>query len=188
MHIRKGQLQDAQAIATYVVLAMDNLIYNILGPITETEAIAFMCKLVEEKGNQFSYDNAWVMEDDHAQIAAAAVVYDGARLEELRQPVIRKIAETYQRHFQPEAETQAGEFYIDTVGVNPLQQGKGLGSTLFQFLIDEYVFRQHQNLGLLVDKDNPKAKALYLRLGFIYKNDVEFVGKTLEHLQYQVPQ
>lgn len=185
MHIRKAQNQDAKAIATYIVLAMDDLIYNILGNITETEAILFMSELVATPGNQYSYDNAWVMEDKNAQIVAAAVVYDGARLEELRQTVIRKIAETFQRHFQPEAETQAGEFYIDTVGVNPDVQGKGYGSTLFQFLIDEYVHRQKQTLGLLVDKDNPKAKALYLRLGFQYVKDVMFVGKTLEHLQYQ---
>lgn len=184
MHIRRAQIQDAPAIATYTVLAMDDLIYNILGAVTEAEAIAFMQLLVEEKDNQFSYQNAWVMEDENTQIVAAAVVYDGARLEELRQPVIRKIAKTFHRDFRPEAETQVGEFYIDTVGVNPQQQGKGLGTTLFQFLIDEYVYRKHQTLGLLVDKDNPKAKALYLRLGFIYQNDVRFVGKTLEHLQY----
>jgi len=184
MHIRKATQQDAHQIATYVVLAMDDLIYNILGNITQTDAIGFIAELVAAKGNQYSYENAWVMEADDKTVVAAALVYDGGRLEELRKDAIAKINATFQRDFQPENETQAGEMYIDTVGVHPNYQGKGLGTTLFQFLIEEYAHRQKQTLGLLVDKDNPKAKALYVRLGFQYVKDVVFVGKTLEHLQY----
>ena len=89
----------------------------------------------------------------------------------------------FNRNFSPENETQAGEFYIDCVGVHPGQQGKGVGSKLFDFLIDEYVHKRNKTLGLLVDKDNPSAKRLYLKLGFEVIGDKTLAGKTMEHLQ-----
>ena len=91
----------------------------------------------------------------------------------------------FNKPFNPEDETQAGEYYIDCVGVNPNQQGKGIGSKIFQFLIDEYVYRRKETLGLLVDRDNPNAKRLYLKLGFEVVGEKTLVGKRLEHLQFK---
>jgi len=52
-----------------------------------------------------------------------------------------------------------------------------------QFLIDEYVYKSNETLGLLVDKDNPAAKKLYLKLGFEFVGNKTFAGKQMEHLQ-----
>lgn len=71
------------------------------------------------------------------------------------------------------------------MGVDPSQQGKGIRSKVFQFLIDEYVEKNNQTLGLLVDKDNPNAKKLYLKLGFEIVGEKALVGKQLEHLQFK---
>ena len=83
----------------------------------------------------------------------------------------------FNRDFSPEDETQAGEFYIDCVGVNTVWQGKGVGSKLFDFLIDEYVHKRKKTLGLLVDNNNPKAKKLYLKLGFEITGEKILTGK-----------
>lgn len=82
-----------------------------------------------------------------------------------------------------EDETESGEFYIDCIGVNSDQQGKGIGSKALNFLIDEYVVKNHQTLGLLVDEDNPNAKRLYLKLGFKVVGRKSLAGKKMEHLQ-----
>ena len=89
----------------------------------------------------------------------------------------------FNRDFAPEDETQSGEYYIDCIGVNPNQQGKGIGTKILQFLIHEYVNQRDKTLGLLVDKNNPKAKQLYLKIGFEIVDEVIFVGKVMEHLQ-----
>jgi ribosomal protein S18 acetylase RimI-like enzyme len=56
---------------------------------------------------------------------------------------------------------------------------------MFQFLIDEYVHKRDKTLGLLVDKDNPDAKKLYLKLGFEIVGEKTLVGKNMEHLQFK---
>jgi len=52
-----------------------------------------------------------------------------------------------------------------------------------QFLIDEYVNKHNQTLGLLVDEGNPNAKRLYLKSGFKSAGKKVLFGRNLEYLQ-----
>ena len=185
MTIRKAQPKDANAIATYLLLAMEDIVYQFIGEKSREKAKRFLLNLIGKKANQYSYENCWVMEIEH-EVAAVAVVYDGGKLKALRASVAQEIKLMFNRDFNPEDETAAGEYYIDSIGVNPQQQGKGLGSKLFQFLIDEYVVKRNGTLGLLVDKDNPAAKKLYLKLGFEIVGEKALAGKRMEHLQFKI--
>ncbi len=182
MIIRKATKEDSDSIARYLLLAMEDIVYEFIGEKDPVKAKAFMAYLAEHDNNQYSYRNCWVAEDS-SEIIAAVAVYDGGKLHELRKPVGEYVVEVYGRPFHPEDETQAGEFYIDSFGVSPDRQGKGIGSQLLRFLIDEYVHHHHQKLGLLVDKDNPGAKKLYVKLGFQVAGEKTLVGKQMEHLQ-----
>lgn len=192
--IRKATIADASSIAAHIMLAMNDLIYRFTGDTSEEKALAFVEELVREPRNQYSYENGWVVEeipegedymhdDTSHPIIATAVIYDGARLSELREPVIRKIRERFHHEFNPEDETEAGELYIDCLGVNPNQQGKGIGTKLLNYLIEEYVTKNNCTLGLLVDKDNPGARQLYIRLGFMVAGEKTLTGKPMLHLQ-----
>lgn len=184
MQIRKARPQDAPSIAGLLLLAMEDIVYNFIGEKSYEKAIDFLSNMVMQEANQYSYENCWVIEENR-NIIAVACLYDGANLHQLRQPVGHYIQTHFKRNFNPEDETQAGEVYIDCVGVHPNQQGKGIGSKIFAFLIEEYVIKQKQTLGLLVDYDNPKAEKLYLKLGFKIVGEKTLVGKRLKHLQYQ---
>lgn len=182
MIIRKATLKDAKAIAAAMLLAMEELVYKFIGEDDPAKAETFLLDLAGMENNQYSYRNCWVVETD-GEVVAAAVLYDGAKLAELRAPVAQYIQSKFNKAFDVENETQAGEYYIDCIGVSPGQQGKGIGSKLLQFLIDEYVNKQQQTLGLLVDITNPNAKKLYLKLGFKVVGEKTLAGKRLEHLQ-----
>lgn len=184
MIIRKAKPEEASMIAPLILLAMEDIAYSFIGERSKEKALRFLEGLVSEANNQYSYEHCWVMASGDT-IAAAAIVYNGNDLAMLRVPVARKIKSMFNRPFTPEDETQAGEYYIDSVGVDPSQQGKGIGSEIFRFLIEEYVEKNRQTLGLLVDKDNPGAKKLYLNLGFEVVGEKVFAGKQLEHLQYK---
>jgi len=67
--------------------------------------------------------------------------------------------------------------------VDPKFRGKGIGTKILQYLIDEYVISQKRTLGLLVEKDNVMARNLYLKLGFKEMGTKILVGKHLDHLQ-----
>jgi len=183
MTIRKATKDDADAIATHLLLAMEELVYTFIGIRDYAKAKELMLHFTERERNQYSYQNCWVAANEEGVVVAAVNVYDGAHLHALRQPVIDYITNHYARDFKPEDETQAGEFYIDTLGVHPDQQGKGIGTQLLEFLIDEYVRKRGKTVGLLVDEENPNAKRLYLKLGFKCVGKKVLVGKRLEHLQ-----
>jgi ribosomal protein S18 acetylase RimI-like enzyme len=138
--------------------------------------------LVRQEGNQYSFENTWIAEEDN-QVVGSITVYDGAKLQQLRQPVLSLLVEKYQRVVSPEKETEPGEFYIDTIAVHPNHQGKGLGTQLLNFAISQIVHQDGNVLGLLVDVNNSKAKNLYLRLGFQPVGTKQLMGHPYEHLQ-----
>lgn len=184
MIVRKAVQQDAEPIATYILLAMEEIVFQFIGEKNRKKAKEFMLRFVKEKGNQYSYEYCWILEDE-GEVVAAALVYGGDELEKLRAPISAYIESVFNIKFDFEDETQAGEIYIDCVGVNPDKQGRGIGSKLFKFLIQEYVIKQKQTLGLLVDEDNPGARRLYLRMGFKAVGYKDFAGKKMEHLQFK---
>lgn len=165
-----------------MLLAMEDIVYGFIGERNPGKAKAFMVHFAGQEANQYSWQNCWVAEEE-GEVMATVNLYDGAQLHELRRPVVEHIRSRYHNHFHPEDETGPGEYYIDTVGVDCNHQGKGIGSQLLQFLIDEYVVKEKQTLGLLVDEENPKAKRLYLKVGFAPAGKRVLFGKLMEHLQ-----
>lgn len=184
MIIRKATIADSDLLATYLLLAMEDIVYNFIGKKDYSAAKNLLQHFAKQEQNQYSYQNCWVMESV-GKIIAAVNVYDGAKLVQLRQPVSQYIQTNFNDDFNPEDETQAGEYYIDSLGVAPEWQGKGIGSMLLKFLIEKYVVQNGETLGLLVDDENPNAKRLYLKLGFKSVGKKILVGKQLEHLQIQ---
>ncbi|MBT1706390.1 GNAT family N-acetyltransferase [Chryseosolibacter indicus] len=180
--IRKAAVNDAKAIAEYLLLAMKEIVFRFIGEEDLNKAYKFMLHFVEKNDNQYSWENCWIAEDGN-KVIGAINLYDGAHLHQLRQPVIEHIRSNFNNNFAVEDETQAGEYYIDTLGVAPARQGNGIGTKLLQFVIDEYVNKRKQTLGLLVDEENLNAKRLYLKLGFKSAGIRHLFGKRMEHLQ-----
>jgi ribosomal protein S18 acetylase RimI-like enzyme len=180
--IRKALLKDSEIVAACLLLAMEDIVYKFIGERDFEKATESMRYFVEQENNQYSYQNCWVAEDENG-VVAAVNLYDGASLAALRNPVMEYIQSRYSTNLSPEDETSAGEYYIDSLGVEPAQQGKGIGSQLLEFLINEYVHRRKQTLGLLVDEANTAAKKIYLKQGFKNVGTKVLLGKRLEHLQ-----
>jgi ribosomal protein S18 acetylase RimI-like enzyme len=185
--IRKATPDDSDSIAAYLFLAMKDIVYKLIQQKDPEEARTLLLQFAKSNNNQYSYQNCWVAETD-GHVVGAINVYDGAQLSELRQPVVDYIREKFNQDFVPDDETSAGEYYIDTLAVSPDHQGKGIGTSLLQFVIDEHVLKKNYTLGLLVDESNPDAKRLYLKLGFKSVGRKMIFGKNMEHLQIKPDQ
>lgn len=182
MIIRKALPSDAECIVDFLLMATEEIIYEFIREKNHDKAKQFLLYFIKKENNQYSFQNCLVAEIDNEMVAAVAL-YDGARLATLRQPVTDYIRNNINKNFEPEDETAAGEFYIDSIGVRPGHRGKGIGAKLLQFLINEHVYLQRKTLGLLVDEENPAAKKLYLKLGFKSAGKMILAGKQMEHLQ-----
>lgn len=182
MIIRNATQADSTFITRHLFLAMEDILYKFIGEKNEEKAMNLLLLFVEGKGNQYAFENCIVAEEN-GEVVGSINIYDGAELENLRAPVVEYIKSHFSPDFNPEKETGPGEFYIDSFGVNKDQQGKGIGTKLLQYVIDEYVTKNNQTLGLLVDEDNPMAKKLYLKLGFKVVGKKTLASKKMEHLQ-----
>src|SRR5688572_30392956 len=98
--IRKARVSDAEAIASCLLLAMESIIYKFIGEENEEKAGAFLTYLVKRENNQYSYQNCWVVEEGN-KIIAAANIYDGARLIELRYPVLEYLKNQFGKDLNP---------------------------------------------------------------------------------------
>jgi len=183
IQLRKAQPQDIDSIAQLMLLAMEDVVYFFLGTQDQEQALSFLKQHIARSGNQYSLENIIVAEEDSI-ILGQICIYEGKLLEALRQPILDYLATTYGKNLLLEQETQSGETYIDTIAVADTARGRGIGNMLLLYAIDLFVKQRGETLGLLVDKKNPNAKRLYLKVGFQLVDTKVIFGKEMDHLQY----
>ncbi|MBQ8779254.1 MAG: GNAT family N-acetyltransferase [Alistipes sp.] len=138
--------------------------------------------MARQESTQYSWRYALVAEVEG--ITAGAIVgYDGALLGKLREGTYAVIREQIGRTPTIPDETEAGEFYLDSVGVWPEFRGLGVGRALLDALAEKAFAEGHERVGLIVDFDNPQAEKLYASLGFERVGTKLFFGHKMWHLQ-----
>lgn len=182
--IRKALLGDAQSIAPLIVQAMGFLAFKFSNTTDYERTCSLFEHFIGQAQNQYSYQNTWVFEKEK-EILGAIIAYDGAELIQLRSSFLDYLAQHHQfNDIHPEAETEAGEFYIDTLSVYPKAQGLGIGKSLIKQAI---LFAQNNGfhqIGLLVEKENLSAKRLYSSLNFSIVEEKKFMGDQYFHMVY----
>ena len=136
-------------------------------------AHAFPCA-----GGGFSYPVHWVVELD-GEVVGTAAGYTGTEASRFLFPAIRQIFHVYglagsvpviYRGLRTEQVVPppkgADCFYIANVGIAPPLRGKGLGERLLSHLHDIARERGATFTALDVSVENPRAEALYSRLGY----------------------
>lgn len=189
MKIVPASIEQAESIASLIMLAMNHeCCQNFAGPSHTLEDFhRMMTTLVRRDDSQYSYRNAMVALDDTTSdskpvVAGVIVGYDGADLHRLREAFLQAAKEFLDQDFRGmDDETQAGEYYIDSLAVNESFRHQGLATLLLKKLIDQK--GQKQPIGLLVDKGNPGVERLYRSLGFEFVNDATWGGHEMRHLQ-----
>jgi ribosomal protein S18 acetylase RimI-like enzyme len=181
---RKATEADANTIAPLLLSAMDTIVYRFINREDPVAALGFMEYWCKRNANQYSWQNCFVAEWEN-RVVAAANLYDGALLHQLRQPVLEWVRLNHNPDFDPEDETGPGEIYLDTLAVAADCRGKRIGADFLHYLVHHFVVVSGKPLGLLVEQDNVAARKLYLRSGFQVQGTKTLMGKQLEHLVNQ---
>ena len=177
--IRQARKEEASQIAELFMLAW---------PIEEIlESTGLTCEQLHEsitlisasEETIYSYENTIVAEID-GKVVGTMCAYDGADYQRLKQPIVDVLGPDC--GFAKMKETEAGEFYLDSVGVLPEYRGRGIATRLFDAQCKRATSLGHKVAGLIVDIDKPQAEALYARLGFVYLDDKDFFGHTMKHM------
>lgn len=183
--IIEGRPQDARAIAEAIVEAIGaEHCLEMVGPGHEIgEVAALFAEMARREDTQYSHRNALVALDADGEVAGICLAYDGGRLDELRQPFLDRASVAFGIDTaEVDDETQPGEYYIDTLAVRRSHRGRGIGRQLL-LAAAERGRAAGMTPGLLVDKRNPRARALYESAGFAKVGDRPFFGIAMDHLQ-----
>ncbi|MBO9154063.1 GNAT family N-acetyltransferase [Chitinophaga sp. GCM10012297] len=180
--IRPATPGDAAAAIRLLFLAMEEIALKLTGLNDPQLALPIFEALFRQTGNQYSYENALLYEDESG-VGGLIIAYDGGKLDQLRKPVLDYIEQQRGHRFQPEDETGPGEYYLDSIAVSPASQGKGIGRQLILAAMEKGKREGLGFAGLLVHAENLNAQQVYERLGFGVVKTVEFSGGFYYHLQ-----
>lgn len=181
--IRPAKPEDAAQAVPLLLQAMGELASK-LTHTKDQETINHIFKhFFQQPGNQYSYENTLVFEEA-GKVLGSLTAYDGAKLIELRKPFLAYLnLHAMDNHL--DAETQSGEFYLDSISVDASTQGKGIGKQLIKAGIALGLQLGHRNIGLLVEQNNNRALNLYRQMGFEIQNEKAFMGGLYDHLIFK---
>lgn len=178
--IRPATEADAALIAQVVAMAIGNEegVRHYCGE----QYLDVLADIASQSDTQYSWQQTLVAEVD-GEAVGAVVGYDGGELSRLREGTYGVIRKTIADAQPIIDETEAGEYYLDSVGVLPHFQGRGIGRVLVAAFCSKVFAEGHQRVGLIVDMENPRAETLYASLGFRRVGTKPFFGHHMWHLQ-----
>ena len=180
--VRAARREDAVVIARVVAMAIGDS--EALQAYCGDDHLEVLTEVAAREVTQYSWRNALVAEVGGV-VAGVVVGYDGARLGALREGTFAVLRELIGRVPHIADETDADEYYLDSVGVLPEFRGIGVGRALVATFCDRAFAEGHQRVGLIVDTDNAQAAGLYTSQGFERVGTKLFFGHQMWHLQRQ---
>ena len=181
--IRQACKEEASQIAKLFMLAwpVDDILES--NGLTCEQLHESITLIAANEETIYSYENTLVAEID-GKVVGAMCAYDGADYQRLKQPIVDVLGPD--NGFAKMKETEAGEFYLDSVGVLPEYRGRGIASRIIEAQCERAASLGHKVAGLILDIDKPQVEALYSRLGFTYLDDKDFFGHTMKHMVRQL--
>ncbi len=184
--IRDCRKEDSPSVARLLMMAWPVEEFLAMDPSMTLENLhERICRYVEADNTLYSYLNTIVAVAD-GKVCGAINGYDGASYERLKRPVVEDLPAGSTNDFSRVKETEAGEYYLDSIGVDPSMRSHGIGSRLFEAAFDRARRQGFGKVGLIVDVDKPKAEALYRRLGFTEAGIKDFFGHRMKHMQKDI--
>ena len=171
--VRRSVAADASDIARLVLLSAEHFMTAVFGP-----GIAHALEeMAAGRGTLFSHEHAWIAEEE-GQVRGMILCYSGAvkawqdprtglaLLRLLGMDMIRRLG-TLLSMQSSIGRIGRDEYYISNVAVFPGHRGKGIGARLIECAAGEAALAGARAVVLDVETDNPDARRLYERLGFL---------------------
>ncbi len=185
LEIIPAQKKHALASAELILDAMEELIYFYLGEENKPKALRFLTDqfLLEDSLYSYKHTQIAILRE---KLVGVIIAYDSSKHQRLQQILKNYLEENYNFKDDLTPETEAGEFYVDAISINPSFRGQKIGSELLQHAEKLALKQKHSQIGLLVDLENPNAKRLYERIGYQVVKSTSLGKHAYEHLQKQL--
>lgn len=173
--IRKANESDVEYVAKTVLTALD----------MDTSDLEWVKTSCADPQSMYSWNKSQIAEIDGKPIGCI-VSYSGDDYKKLREYTWSSLWEGTDPSTikQSAIETYPGEYYLDSLAVEPEYRGNGLGKKLMQAAIDQGREHGYDKYALLVALEKPRLKAYYSSLGFKEDKDVNFFGHKYKRMVY----
>ncbi|RRD79518.1 GNAT family N-acetyltransferase [Alloprevotella sp. OH1205_COT-284] len=176
LQFRKATPADAPFLARHVLEALHWEMFGL--PLTDEKQKAWrelteVCRLPDTLYS-YAFSTIALL---NGEAAGMVVAYDGGGYEAMRRNTFSRITVFDAREMatMPD-ETKRGEFYIDSLSVEPTCRGKGVGRGLLLNAVEQAKVCALPAV-LLVDDDNRQARRLYASVGFEEEGEVRAFGQ-----------
>ncbi len=203
IQFRRATVEDVEAAVPLILSSGPDTFNYVFSHRTRMDATAFLHRAFVTGKGEFGYQNQHVGVHDGNVIALGAG-YSGREMLAFSVAALQQILGCYgliggvqvlRRGLQAERIVQppkGDEHYIAHLGVAPEYRGRGIGEQLVQHLLEDGKSRGRTLATLDVSMLNPRAEALYERLGFIvtrelvsnYENET---ARIPSHRRMEVP-
>ncbi len=162
---------DADAYATYLDVASGGLFTSMLGK----RAAAIVAQVSLQPGTELSLDHVVMAEADSVVVGMCSGGLGGEadvtgpilRAAGLRAVRVAAVVAAGWPVFRALEEREPGDWYLQSIAVDALSRGSGVGSALFDDALVRARDAGATRLVLDVDASNERAHALYVRLGLV---------------------
>lgn len=165
--IRKATQEDTDYVAKTVLTALD----------MDTSDLEWVKESCADPKSMYSWNKALIAEED-GQPIGCIISYRGDEYLPIREYTWSRLW----KGVDPEVirssaiETYPGEYYLDSLAIEPEYQGHGLGKDLMKAAIDYGTKLGYKKFALLVSVDKPRLQDYYASLGFHQVGEVNFFG------------
>jgi ribosomal protein S18 acetylase RimI-like enzyme len=176
MKIRAARADDPPAGIAELIYSAGPAIYDFIYATRDSSALAYI-RHEFASGRGFTGHRNVTVADKEGQVVATGCFYDGKAYNTLMMGSLGNMFRFYGpikvwpvllRAHQVEsiiAKPVAGELYLSNFGVAPTERGTGIGSAMIQLKVAQARQAGHRIFSLDVADNNPRAEALYARLG-----------------------
>ncbi len=166
--LRPATLNDAPFIAKVMIEAIHRDALQNDGSLKEEYQDTFrrVMPVVLRTDTLYSWKHTTIAEAEDGTPVAGIIAYEGKYYKELRCTTFALLSDLLD--FDPaqmDDEAGPGELYIDSLATMPPYRGTGVGQALIRYWIEQ-AKEQGLTPTLAVSPENPRALALYERLGF----------------------
>ena len=180
--IRRAKISDASYIAEGIFSAF------LLDNNAQDEAVSLHEKWIETLTNicaqadtHYSYTNTFIAELD-GEVAGMMIAVDGQNYRFQREKMYPQLKSLFDIAFgkgweDMEDEAKPGEYYIDSLSVDPIYRHRGVGTALIAHAKQQAKALNIDRVTLAVEPMN-SAKMLYQRMGFSYEREMTIFNEV----------
>lgn len=186
--LRPARPQDAAPVTDLIVMAIEDLANQFTQAVAAEELSNRMQALFHAPGTRFSMAYAWVIEQE-GNVAGACIAYPGHAMTELTRQTVSTMVEKGIEYPVDEIhrlcssrEANDDEYYIDNLAVFEAYRGLSYSRLLIEAAESHGRSLGFEKVSILADLTNPKAQAIYEKMGYVQDAIFDVLGHRYAHL------